>query len=156
MQRMTKRLLLPALILFIFSGCEKKNTPNEFPDMPIRFTSGGEMNLKEIDANAVLVLYQPDCDHCQREAREIKSHMDSFRQYGVFFITNYQFNQINAFARIQQLDQESNVFFAQTDVNHILDHFGPIETPSVFIYREGKKVAQFIGETPIDQIIEAL
>ena len=112
--------------------------------------------MKELEINTVLVLFQPNCDHCQREADAISKNLESFKGYGLFFVSTDDFSVMNDFARRYKLKEASNVYFARTSGDVIYNLFGSIDAPSVYIYKEGKLSAQFNGETPIDEIIQKL
>jgi hypothetical protein len=74
----------------------------------------------------------------------------------VFFITNENFNAINEFAKKFDLHRQPNVFFVKTSFTEIIDKFGPVDTPSIYIYRDGHLETSFNGETPIEKITSQL
>jgi len=144
------------LIFITFLSCKEAKKPNEYPDLTVKFSNGTEMNLREIEANAVLVLYLPNCDHCQRQVASIKKEITSFKNYGLFFITTSDFQSINAFAKEYKLDNYANVYFVQANFPSIINTFGSVDTPTMFIYQDGSLAKQFSGETPIDKVLRIL
>ena len=48
---------------------------NDLPKMKITLVGGSELNMRAIEGKAVLIFYMPDCDHCQREAVEIRENL---------------------------------------------------------------------------------
>ena len=131
--------------------------PPQLPDMPLLTTEGTQVNARTLTGKVVLVLFQPDCDHCQREAEEIHRHLEDFADYSVYFITYAPLQDIQQFAKDYQLSDQDNIFFALSEVQPILQNFGSIPTPSLYIYSEQQQLVKaFEGETPIKDILEHL
>lgn len=164
-------LILAALVLFFFYNSDNsRNQPaapqpvtqtapavrhTDLPNMQLAKTDGSRETAKNIQGKAMLVLFQPDCDHCQREAVQIREHLEAFQGYTLYFISDAPPAQLAQFAQEYKLGNQPNIHFAQTSIESILQHFGPIDTPSVFIYSDkGMLKKSFIGETPIEQILQ--
>lgn len=130
---------------------------NDLPMLPLTTLDGTKLMVNELEGSTVLVLFQPDCDHCQREATQIREHIEAFEHYKVYFVSDAGIPQLSQFAETYKLAGQSNVYFAQTSINEILNQVGPIEAPSLFVYSpEGRLVKSFIGETPIEEILKVL
>ncbi len=162
-----------ALAAFIYFGAFNNSTPsnqpmeatqapaqaasNDLPMLPMLLQDGSRVMAKNLQGKTVLVLYQPDCDHCQREATQIRENLEAFEGYKVYFVSDAGFAQQRQFAETYKLADLNNVYFATTTINDILEQVGPIEAPSLFVYsEEGRLVKSFIGETPIEQILPVL
>ena len=104
----------------------------------------------------VFVLFQPECDHCQEEAIQIEQRLQEFRNYTLYFISSAPMEQIDGFARNFGLHEKENVKFAWTSTQGVLDHYGPIPTPSVYVYADGRLRQSFKGQTPVDTILKSL
>jgi thiol-disulfide isomerase/thioredoxin len=131
--------------------------PPQLPDLPLTTTQGTQLNAQALEGKVVLVLFQPDCDHCQREAEAIREHLNAFAEYTLYFVTYAPMADIQKFARDYRLSGLDNIFFAFADVQPILDNFGSIPTPSLYIYSDQQQLVKaFEGETPIDKILEHL
>jgi cytochrome oxidase Cu insertion factor (SCO1/SenC/PrrC family) len=129
---------------------------NDLPDMILKMDNGADLNVKTLKGNTILILFQPDCDHCQREAENIKEFLKEFEKYTLYFISAAPMEEIKAFAATYGLTNNANIRFGATDVPTVIKSFGSIPAPSVFIYNGGKQKAAFKGETEIGQIISAL
>lgn len=133
------------------------SAPNDLPKLPLTTLDGTQLMVNELEGGTVLVLFQPDCDHCQREAAQIREHIAAFQAYKVYFVSDANLPQLSQFAQTYKLADQGNVYFAQTTLNDILNQVGPIEAPSLFVYSpEGRLVKSFIGETPIEEILKVL
>ena len=131
--------------------------PSQLPNMPLLTTEGAQVNPQSLSGKVVLVLFQPDCDHCQREAEAIHQHLEKFDDYSIYFITYAPMADIQQFARDYQLSGLDNVVFTLSEVQPILDNFGSIPTPSLYIYSDQQQLVKaFEGETPIDKVLAYL
>jgi len=157
------------LVIGVACSSNKKRNPenpqvaatpatNDLPAITLTKLDGNTFAAKSLHGHPVVfVLFQASCDHCQREAKQIKTHIDSFRSYQLYFVSADTPAEASKFADDYELSGESNVTFALTDVPGVLNTFGPVSTPSVYIYNAaGKLTAKFNGETDIDLILKKL
>lgn len=127
----------------------------DMPNILLIKPDKSQIFTKDIQGKSVLVLFQPDCDHCQREAVQIREHLKAFQDYAVYFISSAPLEEIEQFAEEYNLKGNFNISFAHTDLMNILDNFGAVETPSLYIYSENQKLVKaFNGETPIGLILQ--
>jgi peroxiredoxin len=169
---MTKKVFVALFIVVIcFSSCEREkptetaveNQPepvvvqNDLPFMQISLLDGSNIQTKELTGKTVLVLFQPDCEDCQKEAVEIRKNLVAFESYQMYFISSYPVDIIQKFAIDYKLLDAKNVHFGNTTVENVLNNFGAIHAPSVYVYNEqGKLTASFSGQTSIDAIVKEL
>lgn len=124
------------------------------PDMLLVRTDGTQRNAQDLEGKVALVLFQPDCDHCQREAVQIREHLEAFKDHTIYFVTSVPLAEIEQFASEYGLKDKENVFFAYTDLQNILTIFGAVPTPSLYLYSSQKRLVKtFNGETPIESIL---
>ena len=108
------------LITFVSGSCtrsssvEKKNNqspqpPNDLPSMTITKLDGSEVDVRALKGKMVLILFQPDCDHCQREAKEIREHIDAFKEYAIYFISADQLPAVEKFGNDSDLLNRNNI-----------------------------------------------
>lgn len=158
------------LLVLMFLSCspqDKKETQqeqqaektapaqNDLPAMTLVFPDGSKQSAKDLPGKSVLVLFQPDCDHCQREAEQIRQHLSGFKDYKLYFISSAPIPDIIKFAEDYQLKDKPNVTFAQTTVNDVINTYGPIESPSLYLYDAHKKLIQsFNGEVAIEVVLK--
>lgn len=127
---------------------------NDFPPMAVMPIDGTELKLTELTGKVVLILFQTDCDHCQREAAAIQENIDAFKEYSLYFISTTSPQDVQAFADQYKLTGYQNVRFCRTSSQSILESFGPIDAPSLYIYSDRKLVKAFNGETDINEILK--
>lgn len=129
---------------------------SDYPNLILAMEEGGELSTKKLKGNNMFIFFQPDCRHCQLEAISIEQRLEEFKDYTLFFISSGSMEAITAFAESFDLDNKDNVKFARASTQSVLDHYGPIQTPSVYIYSNGKLKASFNGQTDIERILAAL
>ncbi len=130
---------------------------NDLPDMPLVKTDGTRLTARSLAGKVILVFFLPDCDHCQREAREISTRLEAFKEYPLYFVSTAPLPQLEQFAREYNLAGQPNVFFAQTTPEELYRHYGLFPTPTMYIYQEGGRLEKvFRNETPVETIISAL
>lgn len=140
---------------------EKPSLPatlqNDLPHMTLDKADGSRIEARNLQEKAVLIFFLPDCDHCQREAVQIRDNITSFKDYTLYFISSVPGAQLNQFANEYKLAGYTNVYFATTSMESIFKNYGPIPTPSLYIYEKGgRMVKSFKGETPIDNILASI
>ncbi|MBL0741779.1 peroxiredoxin family protein [Chryseolinea lacunae] len=173
---MKNRNLLP-LLLLLAVACGKPTTNQEtskqvkadstpavpappasdLPNLVVNLVNGAPVNLKDLKGKTILILFQPDCDHCQRESTAIRDNMSAFEDYEVYFISASSVEESVEFAKTYKFKDQINVHFALTTVENVIDTFGSISAPSLYVYSaEHLLIKHFNGETPIDDILKVL
>lgn len=161
--------LLQLLLICVATSCTKTrpkpyssespvlSAKNDLPHMIMTAMDGSAVNIHDLKGNIIIVMFQPDCDHCQREAKEIQEHLKAFEKYTIYFITSpYPKHDIEKFGKDYNLSGHPNIILGQTSTDEILKNFGPIPTPSVYIYSNNVLVQKFNGETEIEKILLAI
>jgi thiol-disulfide isomerase/thioredoxin len=130
---------------------------NDLPPMMIKGMDGKQYAARDLKGNVVIIMFQPDCDHCQREAKQIHDNLAYFKDYHLYFLAAAAPVDVQRFANDYQLMKKPNVHFGITTVNEIINSYGPIDAPSLYIYSKDRKlVKKFNGETDIAVILKAL
>lgn len=140
----------------VSEGATTETTTNELPAMEVRLVDGSKLNVKTLTGETILVLFQPDCEHCQNEARQIRENLEAFRNYDMYFISSVPMPEIRKFADDYGLSGHDNVQFGATPLESVLDNFGAIQAPSMYIYEDGKLKQQLSGEVDISVITKYL
>jgi peroxiredoxin len=131
-------------------------TRNDLPKMIITSVDESKINVHTLKEKTILILFQPDCDHCQREAKEIRENLNAFKEYTLYFISADQVAAVKKFGEDYDLAGRTNVYFATTTVDDVIKNFGGIPAPSVYIYTDQKLAQKFNGEVTIEKILQAL
>lgn len=128
---------------------------NDLPNLPLMMRDGTQKSASELSGHVALILFQPDCDHCQREAEDIRRNIDGFKEFELYFISSAPIEEVIQFARQYDLEKWEQVHLATTTVPEILRSFGPIDAPSIYLYGEdGKLIQSFNGEVAIEVVLK--
>jgi thioredoxin-related protein len=167
-------MLKKNLPFFVFAfavmllGCDQKKeekqteTPtvaekNDRPVMQVTLVDGKQIEMSTREENMILIFFQPDCDHCQHEAEDLEKRMSEFKDYNLYFISSHPMDIIQQFAVDYKLVKYPNIYLGRTSVESVLNNYGPVDAPSIFIYtKAGKLIKSFKGQTPVDDIVNAL
>ena len=148
-------LLLATLLLTVASYAQ--HVASDLPAMQVTGIDGKSFSAKSLKGKTVIVMYQPDCDHCQREATQMQENIAAFKSYQIYFVSTATSAEIKKFAAEYKLNTSRNVHFGTTTLGNILSTYGPVDTPSLYIYNaDGHLVKKFNGETDIHVIIKHL
>ena len=130
---------------------------NELPYRDYKTLSGESSSTRNLPGASILILFNTDCDHCQREAKEIAEKSEAFKNYQLLFIAADSVHHIENFAKTYNLTNKPNIKFGQAEFQDVFVNFGSIPTPAIYVYsRERKFVKSFLGETPVEEVIKYL
>lgn len=129
---------------------------NELPTMHITLVDSTRLSARDLSGKNIIVMFQPDCDHCQREAKQIQENIEAFKAYQVYFVSSAGTEELKTFATEYKLNSHAHIHFGSTTVEEIVASLGHIDAPSLYIYDNGKLKQKFNGETDIAKITKHL
>lgn len=139
---------------------EAKSAPvavNDIPPVTLIEEGGKEFSAKELPGRSILIFFSSECDHCQRETKQIHNHLPAFETYSLHFVSMDAFEVMHKFAADYGVDGKPNIHFLQADGATVSRVLGYIDTPTMFIFDKDRKlVRRFDGETNIDEILRVL
>lgn len=156
-----------AVVLIIAAGCGKEKPKelvaqavptvnNQMPAFVVTLTDNSQVFFKDLTGKVLLVFFNPDCDHCQREAQLMSENKEVFRKYKVYFVTPDQMPVIAKFATDYNLI-EPNFYFGRADIPDVIKAVGPINSlPTFFVYDNQALVSRTEGELTIEKLISLL
>lgn len=153
---------ISTLIVFcflIFVGCKEKPKAeatfpevNDLPVLTVSNTDGSEVFLRGLTGKVILIFFNPDCDHCQHEAQAISENKRAFEGYQMYFISGDSIQNVAKFQNDYNL-KEPNMHLGRADFMNVYNAMGPLnQVPAMFIYNDRKKIKEFLGQTPIEEI----
>lgn len=87
----------------------------------------------------IVMLYNPECDHCEKELEEILAHSDAFKEVNFIMATNRPVFMVKAFAKKHQLNARKNFTLISDQQNALIRFFGVDGFPSMVIYNASHK-----------------
>ena len=102
----------------------------------------------------LLIIFSPECSHCQHTAEELVRYKDSLKNVQIVMATLHTITQMNAFAETYGLKALSNVVLGK-DVYFILPPFYKIRNlPFMALYKaNGDLIRTVEGSLPIQNVI---
>ena len=129
---------------------------NGMPALTIEKTDGSKVSLQEQTGKVLLICFNPDCDHCQREAKLLSENKDILTGYQVYFISPEKMDLIVKFSKEYNL-VEPNLHFGRAEGVDVINAVGQISTvPTFFVYNDQKLVKRVEGETSLATLKEIL
>lgn len=125
----------------------------------IRFVTTSSLNPTAMLNNkpSVIILFDPDCEHCQYEAEQLSKRNREFAHAGVYLLTTQTPVRARAFARHYGLDTLAMMHVGTLSPEESRVAFGPTSMPHLFIYgADGRLRKEFKGETKIETLLKYL
>ena len=121
---------------------------------PVLFQWIGKAAQKN-NKSTVVLFFHPDCEHCQYEAKAMMEQRNAFTDINVWWISAADTSAIKTFSQTFVLAKFPNTYLAHIPAGKIIQTFGSVSVPHIFIYDEqGILQKQFKGETKIDAILK--
>jgi thioredoxin-related protein len=103
----------------------------------------------------LLMLFSPDCSHCQHTAEEMLAKKDQLKDIHIVMATLHPINQMNAFVEKYKLKQLPNVVVGR-DMFYLMPSFYGIKSlPYLAFYnKKGQLIKGFEGSMSIEKILQ--
>jgi thioredoxin-related protein len=105
----------------------------------------------------MLMLFNPQCDHCQHETEEIIRSIGQFKNIQIIMVTSVPLSSMNEFREKYKLAAYENIIVAQ-DTHYFLPSYYMIHNlPFLAFYNKKKElISVFQGSMPIEKVLEEL
>ena len=128
------------------------------PKFTLNLTTGKSFNNTQIPKTkyTCIIIFSPDCSHCQEEAAELTKYADKFKS--VFFIWNSykEMADIKAFASQFGLDKQANVVVGRDPEFSIPVFFRPRMTPFVALYANGQLLKVYEQGVKVPELLKII
>ncbi len=121
------------------------------PDSTTWFTK------KDLPKNkkTVVMVFSPDCEHCQHETELIKQHLSDFKRAQLLMVTPMSFEKMHEFYLKYGLDQYKNVIVGYDPKFFFTSYFKMRMFPFIAIYdKKYALVKTFEGSPPMDDLLK--
>lgn len=166
-----QRLIFMKFILFVFllltttivSAQPDSNKPpyQRYPTIPglqllttdsTQFTKDDLPKKKQV----LVMLFSPDCDHCQHEAEQIVANKEGFEKTQILMVSTYPLFRLKEFAQKYGLNEMENVTITK-DPSYTLLSFYDVRTfPYLALYnKKGELLKVYKGSVEIDKVLQA-
>jgi thioredoxin-related protein len=105
----------------------------------------------------VIMIFSPDCEHCQAETKELTAKIGLFKKAQIVMVSPIDFNYMKDFYNEYKIADFPTITMGR-DPTYFLGTFYKVRSfPSIFVYdKKGKLVHSFTGSTPVEDIAAAL
>jgi thiol-disulfide isomerase/thioredoxin len=135
----------------------------QFPDIP-PFTitkapdssSFSKQDLKK-KKPVLIMLFSPDCEHCQRQTTEFKKDIELIKKVQIVMVSFLNYDLIQKFYNEYGIAKFPNIHMGRDGKYFLGTFYKPHIFPSMFLYnKKGKLVNFFEGNVSAKQIAENL
>ena len=169
MKKIFLLLLVSSFILFVNAQTTTKadSIPlpayKRLPDVPaftITLVSDSSIfakeNLKK-KTKALIILFSPDCSHCEHATKQILAKIDSFKNTQIIMVSNLSYDLVRKFYDKYKIADYPTIEMG-VDKNYFLGSFYKLTSfPTIFLYnKKGKFKATYSASNTISDIIADL
>jgi peroxiredoxin len=105
----------------------------------------------------VLVLFDPDCEHCQEELTTIQQSIAAFQGVELLLVSPADRSRLIPYASEKGLTGLPGVHVVGTEAPHFLEMFGTTKMPTTFFYGGDRKLRQEeVGRLKEGELLEGL
>ena len=105
----------------------------------------------------IIMFFSPDCEHCQKELKELSKNKNKFKNIPILMISPANYAEIKQFYKDYAVAKMPNITVAHDD-NSTMSRLFQLRTfPTMFVYnRTGKMVKTFVSNVSIPDILQAV
>ena len=153
-----KLWILSFVMLFLTVNVFGQNQPNPktFPEFSFVKTSGETITKKNIPAGkpVIVFFFDPDCDHCQKQAGWMKAALPKFANATLFWVSTAEMQPITEFQK-EYFGTAKNVIFAKDTKYQFDNYFGYSVAPSIYVFdSKGNFAKGFKNEVAAEELLK--
>ena len=127
------------------------------PSFNITSIDGKEITNKQLPTKykyTCIIIFSPDCSHCEHEASELSKNADKFKEVLFIWDSYREMDAIKKFAAKYNLAGQPNVIIGRDPTFSIPTFFRPKMTPFVAIYNNGNLVRVWDQGAEVNELIK--
>jgi len=103
----------------------------------------------------MLMMFNPQCEHCRHETEDLVRNIDQFRKIQVVMTTSMPFDSMMAFREKFQLAQYKNIIVAQDTHYFLFSYYQNRNLPFLAFYDKHKDlISVFEGGMPMNLVLK--
>ena len=162
------KLIVAVLALFVLSLPANSQSDSVRKKPYERFPGNVPLQLLLLDSSTIftrdnlekkkavmLMLFSPDCEHCQHETEGIIQHIDRFKDIQIIMATTLPFAMMKDFNAKYDLGRFKNIVVG-SDKRFLLPVYYDVRNlPFLAFYNKKKElIGVFEGALPVDKVLE--
>ena len=101
----------------------------------------------------VIFFFNPDCDHCHQETKNLIAKIDQLKNVQILMISILDFNAIKKFHADYKIANYPNITMARETTYNLPGFFSIHSIPDVYVYdKNGKFLKTFKKTFPVEEI----
>jgi thioredoxin-related protein len=146
------------IIMLVINNNRKQQLTNRLrtrPNCQLYDIDNHIVSLSQFHHQSLLIMvFDPECDHCVYVITQIKEHADQFQAIQVLLITTAEHDTLKQFVHNQGLDRFNQIKVLRCDPNHYEETFGNSVFPTFYLYNNsGQLLKKFSGEVSVENLI---
>ncbi|MBX9784639.1 MAG: hypothetical protein K2X48_15220 [Chitinophagaceae bacterium] len=107
--------------------------------------------------NTLIMIFSPDCDHCQHQTEDIIKNIDAFKNTQIVMNTVLPFSQMKNFYETYQLQRFKNIVMGRDVLFFFSPYYRAQFTPYLALYnKKGELLYTNDGQVKIETLIAQL
>lgn len=148
--------------LTVFSQVDTTTPPfRKYPTLPplqvILADSTTKYTKADLPKNkpVLVMLFSPDCEHCQHEAEEIAAKAEELNGLHIVMITTYPLYRLKEFGERYGVANLPNVVLAKDPYYLLIPFYDVRNFPFMALYnKKGKLIDTVAGSLPIEKVLQ--
>jgi hypothetical protein len=145
---------------YISKKKQKKDYISAFPIIDLLTLNGKTYNtrlLAEAPMNKLVVVFDPDCEHCKNEIHDLLRNASKFDHTSILFISQQPAQSLKPFEDEINSTAPSKALLFGIDPGQLFKTFPISSFPEIFLYgKDNREISQHTGETPSNILISEL
>jgi thioredoxin-related protein len=105
----------------------------------------------------LLMIFSPDCGHCQNVATEILKSIDHFKKTQILMVTWLPYSEMMSFYKNYKIADYPQITMSWDSKYFFLPYFHVQTYPKLIVYdKKGKYVKEFQGNIQIEEVWKAM
>ncbi|HEU5053352.1 MAG TPA: thioredoxin domain-containing protein [Hanamia sp.] len=105
----------------------------------------------------LLMIFSPECGHCQNETRELEKYIDHFKNVQILMVTWLPYSEMMAFYHDYKIASYPNITMGWDKKDFFLPYYHVQMYPDMVVYdKHGKYVNSFSGMIKLQDVVDAL
>jgi thiol-disulfide isomerase/thioredoxin len=127
------------------------------PSFSLTSIEGKEITNKQLPTSykyTCIIIFSPDCSHCEQEASELSKNADKFKEVLFIWDSYREMDAIKKFAVKYKLAGQPNVIIGRDAAFTIPTFFRPKMTPFVAMYKNGYLLRVWEQGAEVNELIK--
>ena len=105
----------------------------------------------------IIIIFSPDCDHCQHTTKEITAHIGLFKKAQIVMASPLEYSYLKKFYEEYKIADYPNIIMGRDAIYYFGTFYHVRSFPAIFVYdKKGNFIKAFDGTAPVEKIAEVL